>query len=63
LNGVTNAKIVLGNNQIVASHLVSNMSVVKCQIDLTNASAGSWDVIVTDAFGQQGKLVGALSVT
>lgn len=64
LDLIKEVKIVLGADQVVATDVLSNASVVKCQLALTTASpAGSWDVIATDGVGRKAQLSKALTVT
>lgn len=62
LDLIKEAKIVKGNDQIVASKVLSNASEVTCDLLLQATSAGMWDIVVTDGMGRQAKLPGALTI-
>lgn len=61
---VKDVKIVSGSNQILASDVLSNDSVIKCNLAVpASAPPGAWDVIVTDSAGTTAKLAGGLTIT
>jgi len=63
LNIFTNVKIAKGGVQIVGTNVSSNTSHVLCDIDVSKATAGSWDVIVDDGGTNSASLPGALTLT
>lgn len=61
---ITEAKLVNGSDQIVATNVTSSGSVVKCDLKLDpNRQKGAWDVVVTDAAGKSTKLSAAVTMT
>ena len=63
LNIFTNVKIVSAGVQIVGTKVSSNPNHVICDIDVSNAKPGSWDVIVDDGGSKSISLPGALTLT
>jgi hypothetical protein len=63
LNIFTNAKIVKGAVQLVGTNVSSNANHVVCDIDVSKASQGSWDVVVDDGSSRSASLPGALTLT
>ena len=63
LNSIKHVKIILGNNQIEGTDVVSNDSLVTCNIPVTtNPPPGQWDVIVIDGSSKSSKLEKALEI-
>jgi hypothetical protein len=64
LDLVKEAKITLGRQQIVASNVTSNASVVKCHLDVpAGVQTGAWTMTVTDGLGQKAELPNSFTVT
>lgn len=64
LDAVREVKFRFGASQVVATGVVSNPSVVKCQAVIdTTQPAGDWDIVVTDASGKTSDLPHSLRVT
>jgi hypothetical protein len=63
LNIVTNTKILNAGVQIVATNVTSNANQVICDIDVSKAVPGAWDVIVDDGGSKSASLPGALTLT
>ena len=62
LNGVSAAKAIFGNSPVVVTGVLSNANTVKCSFEFVDKPAGHWDIVVIDAFDQQGPLPAALDV-
>lgn len=64
LDAVTNAKLVRGAKELVATNVVSNAGLVKAKITIDSAvDPGDWDVVVTDKDGRTATLPAALKIT
>lgn len=63
LNVFTNVKIVRGGVHIAGTHVSSNANHVFCDLDVSTATAGTWDVIVDDGGAKSASLPGALRLT
>jgi hypothetical protein len=63
LNIITHAKIVRAGVQIIGTNAASNASLVTCNIDVSNATPGTWDVVVDDGGKMSASLPGALTIT
>jgi hypothetical protein len=63
LNIITHAKIVGAGVQIIGTNAASNASLVTCNIDVSNATPGTWDVVVDDGGKKSASLPGALTIT
>jgi hypothetical protein len=62
LNTFTNVKIFKAGVQIVGTDVKSNANVVSCDIDVSNAALGTWDVVVDDGGSKTLTLSGALTI-
>jgi len=49
--------------QIIGTNAASNASLVTCNIDVSNATPGTWDVVVDDGGTKSASLPGALTIT
>lgn len=59
---ITEAKLVNGSDQILATNVTSSGSVVKCDVKLDpNCQKVAWDVVVADAAGKSTKLPAAVT--
>jgi hypothetical protein len=64
LNSITRVKIVkAGAQPIVATNVKSSPTGIVCELDVSNAIAGTWDVEVDDGGSKSAKLPGALTIT
>lgn len=63
LNTITTAKVVRAGVQVVATNVKSNANVVSCDIDVSKATTGDWDVIVDDGGSKSATLPGALKLS
>lgn len=64
LDLIKEAKLVLGSEQIIATNVTKNASIVKCDLKLdASLSKGPWDVVVVDGTGKQAKLPAALTLS
>jgi hypothetical protein len=63
LNIFTNVRIVNADVRIVGTNVSSNPNHVICDIDVSNAKPGSWDVIIDDGGSKSISLPGALTLT
>jgi hypothetical protein len=63
LNNMTHVKIVRAGVQLTGSGLTSSATQIICTIDLSNATAGSWDVVADDGGSKSISLAGALTLT
>lgn len=63
LNTVTHVKIVKGNAQIVGTNVKSSPTSVICDLDLSTATAGAWDVVVDDGGALHASKSAALTLT
>jgi hypothetical protein len=59
---ITEVKLVNGSDQMVATNVTSNASVVKCDFKIDpNCKKVAWDVVVVDGAGKSAKLKAALT--
>jgi len=64
LNSMTHVKIVkAGAQPIVATNVKSSPTGIVCELDVSDATAGTWDVEVDDGGSKSAKLPGALTIT
>ncbi len=64
LNSIKQVKIVNQGKQILATEVVSNDSVVKCNIPVdATTPTGKWDVVAIDSTSQSASLPSALEIT
>jgi hypothetical protein len=63
LNVITDVKIVSRGVQIVGTGVSSNATHVTCNIDVGNATPGTWDVVIDAGGSKSVTLPGALTIT
>lgn len=63
LNDIKQVKIVKDGVEIIATNVKSSPSGVICDLDVSNATPGAWDVQVSDGGANSPSLLGALTIT
>jgi hypothetical protein len=62
LNSITHVKIMSAGVQIIGTNVASNPTQVICDLDVTKATPGIWDVVIDDGGSKSAALPGALTI-
>lgn len=63
LNGIKQVKITKDGVEIIATNVTSSQSAVVCDLDVSTATSGAWNVEVNDGGANSASLPGALTIT
>ena len=63
LNDIKQVKIAKDGVEIIATNVKSSPSGVVCDLDVSNATSGAWNVQVSDGGANSPSLPGALTIT